>query len=206
MAIKKETTSKDVVINNIFELSTLQHDETLSFTFNKINIDSIHFKNINFNLLEGQLLRKLVFKKITFENCVLGNLHSIDFNKCEDIYVINQPVDSYFLSGINSIKNIYFEKNNISSMSIFTMRSYKTLSIKNNNVKGTLPTLGKTRFSELRLDEMDKYAISDLEYLKSKLENKEIGKVFFNDSEIDAHKIFYIERKIKIQKLITENA
>jgi hypothetical protein len=151
-------------------------------------------------------LRKLVFKKIIFENCVLGNLHSIDFNKCEDIYAINQPIDSYFFSSINYIKNIYFEKNQIINMSLFTTRSYKNLSIKNNNLKGTLHTLGKTRFSELRLDEMDKYAISDLEYLKTKLENKEIGKVFFNDSEIDAKKIFYIERKIKIQKLITENA
>ncbi len=69
-----------------------------------------------------------------------------------------------------------------------------------------LSSLKKTSIGKLILDDMNNYSVSDLEYLKMKIETKEIHKLFFNDSEVDANKLFYIERKIKIQKLITENA
>ena len=69
MKNKKENT-KDIIIKNQYELTTLNHNERLSFTFDKINLDSIHFKDVNFNLFESKLLKKLQFEKIL----LLGSL------------------------------------------------------------------------------------------------------------------------------------
>ncbi len=196
MATKNQL-SKDIVIKNEYELNNLKHNETLSFTFDKINIDSIHFKTINFNLFESQLLKKLHFKKITFEDCVLGNLHSLDFTNCEDICVINQPMDSYFMNAVNPIRNFYLDNNDLTTLSLFISRYYHTLSIKNNNIKGMLSSLKKTSIGKLILDDMNNYSVSDLEYLKMKIETKEIHKLFFNDSEVDANKLFYNRKCLK---------
>jgi hypothetical protein len=196
---------KNIVINNEKEFSNLM--EKSDSYYSTVQYDYIHFKNVNFNLLDPAKIRSLLIKKICFENCVLGNLHYLNFRTTEDIYLTNQCLDSYFMNSANPIKKIYLDNNYIDSLSVLACnRYYHLISIKNNNIKGKLSSLKNTVIDTLMLEDYEKYTISDFEFLKEKLQTKKIIKLLFNDIVIDEKKLFYLERKIKIQKLIKINA
>ncbi len=195
--------NNELIINKESNLEEINKSD-LSYTFDTLEYKNIIFKNINFNLLNVFILRKLRTNTITIDNCVLGNLHYLEFNSVKEVYIKNQNIDSYIFSVLNVgyTHHLLLENNGLYSLDLLKNKHFRKLTIKNNNIKGQLDTLGNFYADEIYLEDLYNYTNNDLIFLSEKIKNKRLFHIFFDDKEINNKNLIFLQRKIKLQKLI----